>query len=250
MTVTFKDHFSAGSNGYRQYRPTYPAELFAWLSSLTHGRHAWDCATGSGQAAYGLAAYFTRVFATDASIAQLKHAILRDNIEYLLCLAECSCFSSSSIDLITVSQSMHWFDFDAFFREAERVLCENGVLAFWGYGLGRITPEIDAVVDYFYNSVIGAFWPPERRYIEAGYRNIALPMEEMEAPDFAMEERWNMDDFLGYLATWSAVRRYEREKKADPLSIIRKDLLAAWEKPDRKRKIIWPLFMRVGRKSS
>jgi len=51
----FKDHFSVNSEKYSKYRPDYPAALFKFLSSLTPGQDlAWDCATGSGQAAHGL----------------------------------------------------------------------------------------------------------------------------------------------------------------------------------------------------
>ena len=42
---------------YVQSRPQYPGELFAYIASLTVKRKlAWDCATGNGQAALGLAA--------------------------------------------------------------------------------------------------------------------------------------------------------------------------------------------------
>ncbi|MEO6526682.1 MAG: hypothetical protein ABIP93_08680 [Gemmatimonadaceae bacterium] len=65
---TFADHFSSSAAAYATYRPRYPAALFAWLASVTSGRErAWDCATGSGQAAIGLAAYFDHVVATDPS---------------------------------------------------------------------------------------------------------------------------------------------------------------------------------------
>ncbi len=52
MKSAFHDHFSAVSDTYAQYRPHYPQALFDYLASLTP-RHdcAWDCATGSGQAA-------------------------------------------------------------------------------------------------------------------------------------------------------------------------------------------------------
>ena len=49
---TFKDHFSSASDRYAAYRPDYPAALFAWLAGLCAEHDlAWDCATGSGQAA-------------------------------------------------------------------------------------------------------------------------------------------------------------------------------------------------------
>jgi methylase of polypeptide subunit release factors len=74
--VSFVDHFSEKSAGYARSRPTYPDELFAFLARHAPARdRAWDCATGNGQAAMGLARHFRQVEATDASAEQISHAI-------------------------------------------------------------------------------------------------------------------------------------------------------------------------------
>ena len=66
----FADHFSAISDEYAAYRPRYPEGLFTTLAGAVP-RHelAWDCATGTGQAATELARWFDRVVASDASVA-------------------------------------------------------------------------------------------------------------------------------------------------------------------------------------
>ena len=33
--MAFKDHFSGHASSYARYRPDYPAELFAYLATLT-----------------------------------------------------------------------------------------------------------------------------------------------------------------------------------------------------------------------
>src|SRR5690606_4114436 len=72
MPTTFEDHFSQIAASYAQYRPQYPPTLYAYLAQNAPGRAlAWDCATGNGQAALGLAAYFDQVIATDASAEQI-----------------------------------------------------------------------------------------------------------------------------------------------------------------------------------
>ncbi|HYG65995.1 MAG TPA: SAM-dependent methyltransferase, partial [Thermoanaerobaculia bacterium] len=64
--MTFKDHFSGHAADYASFRPGYPAVLFERVAALPrHRRLAWDCGTGSGQAAVGLAEHFERVIATD-----------------------------------------------------------------------------------------------------------------------------------------------------------------------------------------
>jgi ubiquinone/menaquinone biosynthesis C-methylase UbiE len=106
--VSFKDHFSDASAHYAEFRPTYPDSLFAWLASLCNEHEcAWDCATGSGQAASGLAKHYKQVVATDASSEQIIHASGTDNVSFRVASAEASWLASHSVDLITVAQAAH-----------------------------------------------------------------------------------------------------------------------------------------------
>src|SRR5882762_11622483 len=73
--TSFKDHFSKQAAGYSKFRPTYPQKLFEYLGRIAPSRQlAWDCGTGNGQAALGLASLFDRVMATDASEKQISNA--------------------------------------------------------------------------------------------------------------------------------------------------------------------------------
>lgn len=81
--TTFRDHFSSGSPAYARARPRYPEALFAWLAELAPATNrALGIATGSGQAAVGLSAHFADVVATDASAAQIAHAVAHPRIRY------------------------------------------------------------------------------------------------------------------------------------------------------------------------
>ena len=81
MTPSFRDHFASAAPAYAAFRPRYPAALFAALAEHAPGRHvAWDCATGSGQAAIGPAEHFEQVVATDASAAQLAAALAHPRV--------------------------------------------------------------------------------------------------------------------------------------------------------------------------
>lgn len=248
MTVSsgFRDHFSARSEHYARYRPHYPSTLFEFLASLT-AKHslAWDCATGSGQAAIALSAHFERVFATDASKAQIDAAIAHPGVTYRVAAAEASQLDAGSIDLITVGQALHWFDIERFSTEAERVLVSDGVLAAWCYELCRASDACDAVVDELYTEVVGKFWPPERHLIEAGYAGIAMPGRALESRDFHMSASWTVNDMLGYLRTWSACNRYRQVHGDDPVLKIEKALRAAWG--EGHRPVRWPLTLLVSR---
>src|SRR5437773_12056929 len=107
--MTFKDHFSKQAADYAKFRPRYPRELFEYLGSVAPSRAlAWDCATGSGQAALELAEVFDRVIATDASERQIANAQPHERVEYRVAPAEESGGGSGSSDRIMGAQAVAW----------------------------------------------------------------------------------------------------------------------------------------------
>jgi SAM-dependent methyltransferase len=244
----FKDHFSTRSSGYAASRPGYPAELFSHLAGLTSGHDlAWDCATGSGQAARGLAAHFSRVWATDASGAQIAAAVLQAGVEYRVAPAEASGLPDHSADLVAVAQAAHWFELPAFYAEVRRVLKPGGLLAIWCYERLAIEPALDAIVEDFYAGLLDPYWPPERRLVESGYRDLDFPFAELPAPAIPMTATWTLDQLLGYFSTWSALKAYQKATGEDPLPALRERLAAAWISLDQAKTIKWPLSLRLGR---
>ena len=249
--MSFKDHFSGHASDYARFRPRYPDALFEYLASIAPDRQcAWDCATGSGQAAVGLARHFARVIATDASAQQIDNAEPHERVEYRVAPAENSGLPDQSADIVTIAQALHWFDIPVFFEEARRVLRPDGIIAVWAYNLMTISPEIDPVVLHFYRETTGPFWPPERDIVEAGYQTIEFPFEELTTPEFQMETRWTLDQVLGYLRTWSATQKFIRARGIDPVSSLGEQITRFWEDPDEPRFVQWPLSVRIGRASS
>jgi SAM-dependent methyltransferase len=244
--MAFKDHFSGHASSYARYRPDYPRELFDYLATLTP-RHevALDCATGSGQAAVGLAKHFDCVIATDGSVAQLRNAQAHPHVAYLANLAEQPALQDGSIDLAAAAQAAHWFDHARFHPEMRRVLRADGVLALWTYGLAVVAPLIDAVVRHFYDEIVGPYWPPERRHVENAYRDLPFPWRELASPQFQLRLDWDLDDFVGYVGTWSAAQRYTKVSGADPLPVLRAEIAPLWGSGSRP--VVWPLHLRIGR---
>lgn len=244
----FKDHFSGHANAYARYRPDYPAELFSYLATLTPRREiALDCATGSGQAAVGLANHFALVVATDGSVSQLQNAERHPRVAYVGNLAEQPALQDASVDLVVAAQAAHWFDHERFYPEVKRVLRADGALALWTYGLAYIEPRIDAIVHHFYSDVIGSYWPPERRWVESAYRDLPFPLREVTTPPFQLHLEWDLDNLIGYLGTWSAVQRYKRATGEDPLPALRAEIAPWWPTPMEAKRVTWPLHLRVGR---
>jgi len=246
----FKDHFSERAAEYARFRPRYPADLFEGVAALASGRElAWDCGTGNGQAAVGLSAHFERVIATDASADQVAHAEPHPRIEYRVAPERESGLESRSADLVTVAQALHWFKVEVFYQEARRVLRPGGLIAVWCYALARVSPEVDPLLQRFTYQTVGPYWAPERRHVEAGYRDLPFPFQELTFPPCGMEHELSFAEFAGFVDTWSAVRRYRADVKRDPLAPFLAELEPVWGGREVRRLVRWPITGRVGRSS-
>ena len=247
--ATFKDHFSKQAVAYAQARPTYPAALFDAIAAQCPSRAlAWDAGCGNGQAAREWAGRFESVFATDPSAAQVAGAVALPKVRYAVEPAESCSLPDAAADLVSVAQALHWFDFPRFFAEVRRVLRPGGVFAAWSYGLMRIDPAVDAVVHGFEHGMVGPYWPPERRHVDAGYATIDFPFARLELPPFAMTLDWTADQALAYLGTWSAVQRHDAATGGDAIAALRPALREAWGDPARPRRVEWPLVVWAGRR--
>lgn len=244
----FKDHFSRHAALYRRYRPALPPEVFAWLAELCPARElAWDAGTGNGQAAIHLAAHFRAVVASDASAAQIAEAESHPRVRYTVATAEDSGLEDASVDLAVSTQALHWFDHDRYYAEVRRVVRPGGIVA----GLTYTHPTIDDTIDpllWQYIAHVRADWPPERRFVDAGYGNLPFPFDELALPaGWALTQALDFEGFHGYLATWSAAQRHLERTGVDPRARFRDALAAAWGDPAAPRLVRWPLAGRVGR---
>jgi hypothetical protein len=64
-----------------------------------------------------------------------------------------------------------------------------------------------------------------------------------------MEARWRLDELLGYFSTWSATNRYIKATGRNPLEPLSAELVRGWGDPNSPRLVVWPLSLRVGRRT-
>lgn len=151
---------------YARFRPQPPKALmeniFKFLAPKETDNQKFEVAAdigcGSGQLTCLLAPYFKKIYAFDTSEDQIEVAKLNnkhDNIKYRTGTSSSIALRPGSVDLIIASQAAHWFDLEAFFKEAVRVLKPTGVIALTGYTypepqLGAHTQELCKLVENFF----------------------------------------------------------------------------------------------------
>jgi ubiquinone/menaquinone biosynthesis C-methylase UbiE len=206
---------------------------------------AWDAATGNGQAAVALTKHFDKVFATDGSADQITQVEKHTQVDYQVEAAEQCSLPDNSVDLITVAQAVHWFDFEAFNHQVRQVSKPGGLIAIWGYGLIQFDDqELDVLVRHFYDHVVHKHWPPERAHVDAEYRTIPFPFEEsFDVPKFEIRLEHTLKSLLNYLGTWSGVKNYRMVEGVDPLKELSKKLDRL---PTKRYEASLPIMMRVG----
>ncbi len=242
-----KDNFSGYSANYATYRPTPPPALYDFLyKQVAAFDTAWDCGTGNGQIALKLAEKFTTVYATDISTQQIEIAEKRNNIIYKTERAEQSSIPDNTIDLVTVAQAVHWFDFDAFNKEVERVSKPNAIISLITYYLLRVNTEVDKLIDELYWDITRPYWDKERQYVDDKYLTIPFPFKEIQTPSIDIELNWNLEHLLGYIRTWSGLQHYIQQKNEDPVSLLRPRFEQIWNAGEIKQ-VKFPLFIRTGR---
>ena len=246
MTAQFKDHFSDRAAGYATYRPHYPPALADFLATIAPTRAtAWDVGCGSGQLSTLLGDRFDRVIATDASGEQIARAVAHPQVEYAVATAESAPIDGGSVDLIVAAQAAHWFDLPSFYKEVRRVAKPRAGIALVTYGLTHVEPPVDAVVDHLYYDILAKWWPPERKQTENGYRDFVFPFDEVIPPRLDMLVDWTMDQLLGYVGTWSAVRAMETAEGTGPIERFHEAVAGAWGS-NATRRVSWQLGLRAG----
>ena len=246
--MTGAEIFSGNSREYAEFRPRYPAAVVDYLAEVAPRTElAWEAGCGSGQFSLPLAARFDRVIATDASAEQVRHASQHPKVEYRVAPAEASGLPDAVADLAVAAQAAHWFDLDGYYAEVRRVTKPDAVIALVTYGGTVVDDAVDPVVLRFYSDTLGTYWAPERLHVEAGYQTLPFPFEPIEAPAFEIAAEWTVEQFLGYVDTWSASRALQRAQGSGGTAAFRQELEAAWKLGPSVRTVSWRLRMRVGR---
>lgn len=248
-TSKASSHFQSKGEDYARYRPTYPPELASYLAGLcSDHQFALEVGCGTGQFTKLLAQHFQNTLATDVSASQISNAAALPNVEFKVEAAEAVSALDQSANLIVAAQAVHWFDLPKFYQQVQRIAAPDCILALISYGVLSVEGEsADKCFQEFYKNTIGPFWPPERAHVERYYRTLEFPFVEVETPSLTIICHWTLPQFLGYVATWSAVKAAQKQGQGGLLEKFREQLTKQWGDPLQQRQIVFPIAMRVAR---
>lgn len=112
----------------------------------------------------------------------LENAIQKPNITYKVSPAESLPVDDASVDMVVAATAFHWFEHDAFLREAKRVLKPKGTLAVFGYHYAILQghPEAASIYAKMQYETIHKHMDNRIRFVMNYYRDIQFPFTTQE----------------------------------------------------------------------
>lgn len=245
--MTVLSHFLDRGDEYAAARPRYPAELFQWLASQAKSRKlVWDCGTGSGQAALGLARHFEHVIATDISDNQIAHAQADPRIAYAVCSAENPTDQVVGFNVVTCACSLHWFELSAFYKAVWRLAAPEAFFCAWTYEWPVLSSDkLNDLLQEYKNSVLKDHWAPEAALYLDRYRSIEFPFVDVSVPPFSASLAGGCEGLLAFLRTWSAVKSLIKQDGEASIIFIEQRIREHWDLSP-NLDIQLPLYFRSG----
>ncbi len=148
------------ASGYDQTRPTAPLILLDILTQLIHTPQPTlvvDLGCGTGHSTTIWAERATQVIGIEPSDAMRNHAIdklqttaFAERIHYQAGFAHQTGLATSSVDIVTCAQALHWMEPCATLAEIARILRPGGVFAAYDYSW---PPTINWQLDQIFQAV-------------------------------------------------------------------------------------------------
>jgi len=187
------------------------------------------------------------VVGIDPSESQIANITPHPRIHYQSAPAETLPDDLANFSLITVAQAAHWFKLDAFYQQVRRVATQGAIIALISYGIMELDDALNDRFRQFYDGEIGPYWPPERKLVDEGYRTLDFPFHELTPPPLLIQVEWDFAAFVGYICTWSAVRKASEAGEKGRVERFFAEFETLWGDTAKARQISWPIAMRVGR---
>ena len=239
---TFRAYNSKQAHTYATERGAYPAILYKEILDFHTSSgglldQLLDVGCGPGNSTKDLAPHFQRATGIDGSVEMVNAARARGDatntglVNYQVANAE-ECddvtgIMSESVDLITAGMAAHWFNMEAFWQKAAKILKHNGTVALWtvasmycrkclawnpspvpmlnsSANIDPSTPNASRVQEILFElerNVLAPYETPSNRLSRDMYDNLLLPWTVSPPvaafnPQFFTRKEWNRDGRL------------------------------------------------------
>ncbi|KZW03172.1 S-adenosyl-L-methionine-dependent methyltransferase [Exidia glandulosa HHB12029] len=215
MATFAKATYNATS--YAAYRPTYPRQIYDRVLAFHRAgpkpqwRKHLDIGCGTGQVTTEpvLLGAFAQTVGADPSpqmVAQAQKLAkeLPDGSKipkYIAAKAEqLDVLRDESVDLVTVGQAAHWFDYTRVWGELARVMAPGGSFAFWGYSEFRFTkyPSLTPMITHYSQ---GGSFSPQAKPLGAAARPPPPPDQDEDSVSAFWQQpgRWLVETHLQHV---------------------------------------------------
>uniref|UniRef100_A0AC35FVT8 Methyltransferase type 11 domain-containing protein n=1 Tax=Panagrolaimus sp. PS1159 TaxID=55785 RepID=A0AC35FVT8_9BILA len=258
------------------FRPNAPQKVIDIILKYLEAkipRDQWNIAVdvgcGNGQGIKQLSKYFKQCYGFDISEGQIKEAKAKnvlENIVYDVCPAETlPAIKDKSIQLLTAFTAAQYFDRLKFFKEADRILVDNGVVAFVGYYIPVPNDPIsnekglsDLMSSMANNPELEKHKNPFMSSIVAHYRDLKFPdnYEYCHHDNIAVTFPAYAQDLIGYVQTWSFFQAFLEDNKTAAETLLEnferdlKTILKTDDLNSREITLTFNYFIALGRKSN
>ena len=154
--------------------------------------------------------------------------------------------ANASVNLITASQALHWFNFNHFYTEVKRVAASDAIMVVRTFSLLKIDSFINALLHHYHFKIMANFWDAERKFVDDVYTTIPFPSKEIEYPLFEIKTTWTLTELKGYLNRWNALQKFIAANGCSTVQALVEQVNKYWP-PGQIKQIVFPFRLKMSK---
>lgn len=197
--TTFLNFTPEQAATYSKHRgSSYPQSLYQAILDFHQTGHdlMYDVGTGPGKVVFDFLAHFKRGLGSDTGVQMIEQAKkdaatrgFSERTRFFVaggedCAEPLTAEEVGRVDLMTAAMAAHWFRLPEFYASAAKALRPGGTLAVWtcsSFYVHTSDPkakEIQEVLSWFEDEVLGPYMTDGNRLSRAGYKGMGMPWDE------------------------------------------------------------------------
>nr|WP_308741989.1 class I SAM-dependent methyltransferase [uncultured Anaerocolumna sp.] len=184
------ENFTGKAEAYAIGRPGYPKSAIEYICSLVpQDAVLADIGAGTGKFTVTLAERGYSVYAVEPNADMRRQLAITlapyTNVSIMEGTAEATALPDGSVDILTVTHALHWFNLDAFRVECNRIVKPGGlVIAIYNHVPGReMTDFCKQTVDMFFTNPTTWTFPNPMEYTRDNWLAYIASLDDSPLPN-------------------------------------------------------------------